>query len=459
MAMDRLPQELLRLIVEDVDYESLESLRLVNKAFAAAAAPLLFKVIPLWIGVRSLERLTAISEHPQLSQYPKQIILSPMRFIDYEVDAHYRDKVKNWLDHQPASLSMQTLTMTKHISAYRSYIKAQRLLSLKNMDVKILARAFSQLPRLESLHVDYWQTIIGSDELRHAFGVFKAEDLISNDCQYTLFTLMKALAVSSVKIKVFKLGCDDDSSYTSISRSIGDCSSAAPLARPPLPNSRVDFSFPNKISSQALSTVFCDENLKTCEDALCDMREFQLGEFSIESYDTINASKIVAALQSLLQSSRCLETVTLDQIYSNFDHLIDLRPSMDNILPYHGLEKIKKLSLHHYQTTVVSLSDFFRRHGHTIVEVRFDYVEITGGDWATALVQLRNLDFPRLETFILSHSDEVEEDYDVTWQVQDYILKKTDENPIVAWREEVKKEREQEQVAAQQQRQAAAEKQ
>ncbi|KAF6239779.1 hypothetical protein HO173_002325 [Letharia columbiana] len=80
--MDRLPQELLRFIVEDVAYESLEPLRLVNKALAAAAAPFLFEVIPLWIGVRSLERLTATSEHPQLSQYPKQIILSPMRFID-----------------------------------------------------------------------------------------------------------------------------------------------------------------------------------------------------------------------------------------------------------------------------------------------------------------------------------------------------------------------------------------
>ena len=57
MAMDRFPQELLRLIVEDVDYESLESLRLVNKAFAVVGAPFLFETIPVWIGLKSLERL------------------------------------------------------------------------------------------------------------------------------------------------------------------------------------------------------------------------------------------------------------------------------------------------------------------------------------------------------------------------------------------------------------------
>lgn len=455
MAMDRFPQELLRLIVEDVDYESLEPLRLVNKAFAAAAAPLLFEVIPLWIGVRSLERLTAISEHPQLSHYPKQIIFSPMRFVEYEADAHYSDKVKDWLEYQPASLSMHTLTMAKHMSAYRSYIEAQRLLSSKDVDVKILARAFSQLPRLESLHVDYWDTIIGSGELTHAFGAFKAEDLLSNDCQYTLPTLMKALAASFVKIKVFKLGCDEDFSYTSILGCIGDYSAAAGLARPRLPKTRLpnikdDFSYPTRISPQALSMTFCDENLKTCADALKDVRKFQVGEISVLGDDTANVPKIVAALQSLMESAQCLETVALDKICSNF--LSDLRPSMNTVLPYYGLDKIKKLSLNHYQTTVVYLSDFFRRHGHTIVQVHFDFVAITGDDWYTALEQLRTLPFPHLETFVLSYCDDEENDL----QVQDYILKKTDENPIEAWREQLEREQEQEYIEPQQQAAAVA---
>ena len=456
--MDRFPQELIREIVEYVDYEDLKPLRLVNKAFAAATAPFLFEVIPLWIGVSNLERLTAISEHPQLSQYPKQIIFSPLRFIEYETEAHYRNKVKDWLEYQPASLNMHTLTMTKHMLAYRSYIEAQHLLSSEDMDVKILACAFSQLPRLESLHVDYWDTFIGSGELIHAFGAFKAEYLISNDCQYVLPVLMKALAASIVKIKVFKLGRDEDFSYTSILGCIGDYSAAAAaphLSRPRLPKTRLlssmgNFSYPTKISPQALSMTFCDENLKTCFDALKDVREFQIGEISVLRDDTANVPKIAAALQILMESAQSLETVTLDEICSDF--LTDLRPSLDSVLPHHGLDKIKKLSLNHYQTTVVYLSDFFRRHGRNLVKVHFDFVAMTGGDWSTALVQLRTLPFPRLETFVLSYCDEEENDL----QVQDYILKKTDKNPIEVWREQLEREREQEYIEPQQQAAAVA---
>ena len=430
MAMDRFPQELLREIVENVYYEDLEPLRLVNKAFAAAAAPFLFEVIPLWIGVRSLERLTAISEHPQLSQYPKHIIFSPMRFIDYRVDAHYRDKVNDWLEYQPGSLSMHTLTMTKHMSAYRSYIEAQRLLSLKDTDVKVLARALSQLPRLEILHVDDWDTAIGSGELIRAFGAFKAGDLLSSNCQYTLPTLMKALAASPVKFKVFKLGCDDDSSYTSIAGGNGDYSAAASLARPGLPLSKAGCSDAAKISAQALSTTFCRENWKTCEDALSDVRELKVGEISIIQDDPPDFSKVLPALRNLMQSAQCLETVTLDQIISFLP--VDQRPIMQSVMPPRGLAMVKKLSLSHYQTTAVALSDFFRRHRHTIVHVYFDFVGITGSDWSTALVQLRNLHFSRLETFVLSCCDDQANDL----QVQDYILRKTDEDPIVARKEQ-----------------------
>lgn len=449
--MDRFPQELLRLIVEDVDYNDLESLRLVNKAFAAAAAPFLFEVIPLWIGVRSLKRLTAISEHPQLSQYPKQIIFSPMRFIDYGDDALYRDKVKDWLEYQPASLSMHTLTLAQHMSAHRSYTEAQRLLALGDADVKVLARAFSQLRRLEILHVDYWDTAIGAEELMHAFGAFKAQDLLCQDCQYTLPTIMKALAASSVKIKMLNLGGDDGSDAThNILDSLGDYSAATSLARPRRPNSRNDHSYPMRMSTQALSTTFCDENLNTCADALRDVRELHVGEIGVARDDPTSVSKVVASLCSLMESAPYLETITLDEISSYL--FSDLRPAIDSVLPYHGLQKLKKLILNHYQTSVVSLSDFFRRHGNIIAHVHFDFVAITGVDWSTALVQLRTLPFPQLETFMLSYCDKEEADL----QVQDYILEKTDDDPIVARKERLERERQQEYIEQRQRAAAAA---
>lgn len=69
--MKTLQQELLKFIVNGVDYTCLEPLRLLNK-LTAIAAPFLFKVIPVSTAVRKFERLTAISEIPLLSQYPKE---------------------------------------------------------------------------------------------------------------------------------------------------------------------------------------------------------------------------------------------------------------------------------------------------------------------------------------------------------------------------------------------------
>ena len=60
-------------IVNGVDYTCLETLRLVNKALAAAAALFLFEVIAVCTAVRKFERITAISEIPQLIQSTNEI--------------------------------------------------------------------------------------------------------------------------------------------------------------------------------------------------------------------------------------------------------------------------------------------------------------------------------------------------------------------------------------------------
>ena len=71
--MRALPQELIEIIVVHVakhdDYiarKDLRSLRLVNKAFSHLATVSLFATVPFWLGLKSLEHLTLISEHPQM---------------------------------------------------------------------------------------------------------------------------------------------------------------------------------------------------------------------------------------------------------------------------------------------------------------------------------------------------------------------------------------------------------
>ena len=71
--MDRLPQELLGFIIDEVahwdDYASradLKNLRLSCRTLASSAAPHLFHTIPLWLSMSSLLNMVEASEHPDM---------------------------------------------------------------------------------------------------------------------------------------------------------------------------------------------------------------------------------------------------------------------------------------------------------------------------------------------------------------------------------------------------------
>ena len=430
--MDRLPQELLRLIVQDIPNESLEPLRLVNKAFAAAAAPSLFKSIPIWISVRSLERLTAISEHPQLRKYPKEIFFSPFSFIDYENDILYQDKIQDFLEHkhQYLSHSMRTLALAKHMSAYRGYIEMQRLLSMNALDVTILSRAFSQLPNFETLQVGLWDSSIGSAEVAHAFGPFNPGDLLTFDCSHTLPVLIKALAASATKIKAFKLVGESFRSYRPMFRSVDYCWLVMSPLLQLLSGLMDQFSFPAGLSTRALSETFCAENINVCKDALRCVRELRIGSIGTEHNNPLSTSMTISALHKLMQYAQDLEVVTLDGRSVDLPGAL-LRHSLDTLMPSDVLNSIQELNLRWYDTTIVALCDLFRQNRYTIVKAHVHRVRITASDWSTALTQLRTIDLPRLKVFTLSYCNGLQVDL----QVQDYILKKTNINPLVEKRE------------------------
>lgn len=431
--MDRLPQEVLRLIVQEFPYESLESLRLVNKAFAAAAAPPLFKSIPVWISVRSLERLTAISEHPQFSKYLKEIFFSPLSFIDYDNDILYEEKIKDFLEQkrQYLSHSMRALALAKHMSAYRGYIEMQRLLSTNDLDTMILSRAFSQLPQLETLQVGLWDPTVGSNEVSRAFGILNPGDLLTFASSHTLPVLIKALAASASKIKAFKLVGESFRPRQSLSSSIDHCWLAMSPIQQILSRRTDQFSFPAGLSTRAFSETFCDENISVCKDALRCVRELRIGSIGSEADNPSNKSIIISTLHKLMQYTQGLEVVTLDGLWIDFPGVV-LRHHLDILMPSKVLNSIQELNLRFYDTTVVALCDLFRQNRYTLIKCHFYRVRITASDWLTilnwspALTQLRTIDFPCLKLFILSYCNGLREDV----QVQDYILKKTNTDPL-----------------------------
>ena len=457
--MDRLPQELSHQIAGYVEYDRLENLRLVSKAFAAAAAPFLFQDIKVWIGLRSLQRLTAISEHPQLSQYPRRIFFSPLRFIDYQNDEQYKDRIVNLLERQEVRVSRNVgaLIQARHMSAYRSYIQAQRLLTLDGLDVTILSSAFAQLPRLETIHVTLCPDAIGYDELVYAFGEWDPLDLLYYDCRQTLFVLVQALAASPTKLKVFKLGDVWRPEYY-----YGDYpdyywSTAEYRFVPGRITYPAHHSYPPSISTKALLDTFCIENWETYSKAFRGLRELQLGDINVADVETHNLKCVPTLLRNLMQCASDLEIVSFPRI--------QWRTNLDSLMPSHGFKNLRELRLQHLQTSIATLNHLFCRIRYSIVKVELEDIDLYEDDtpknfllfrpldlsrwqvWCKALVQFRALELSRLEVFILSRCPDIVQNWESSLQVQDYILKKTDKDPVVEERER-QRERERERERA-----------
>ena len=204
--MGKLPQEILQLLVADLTKRELFAVCLVNKALAAAAAPTLFSEIPVWISIQSLQRLTQLSEHPQLSHYVQALVVSPLSVIKGEDLAVFEHSVRDWLEFRHSSLSALELSIARYMAAYQSLITGQRFLSEKSLDLKILSRALSKFTRLEEVNIDYSNNHIGAADLNDAFGPFNRDGLLTRDCSYTLLLVLQALSISEKDTNVFRLG-------------------------------------------------------------------------------------------------------------------------------------------------------------------------------------------------------------------------------------------------------------
>ena len=205
--MERAPQEILQNIVQDLPREDLFRVRLVSKSLASASAPFLFQTISLWLSLKSLEGLTRISNHPELSQYVVRIVCSTLRFFDHgnSLSTH-RAEVRDWLECLTDSTNENALALGKYMSAYQGYIYAQKYLTESDLDFKILTRALKRLPKLDSVVVDPCDNHMGFMEINRSFGNIKASRLFSFDSAHFMPTLFRALRASGSQLSQLQLG-------------------------------------------------------------------------------------------------------------------------------------------------------------------------------------------------------------------------------------------------------------
>ena len=418
--LERFPRELLYGIMSTLPRQDLFRVRLVSKTLAAAGASCLFQTIPVWLGLKSLEQFKTIAEHPQLSQYVKEIVFSPLRFIDYGSVEQYLDQVRNLASHRCSSEDIQVLTSARYIAAYESYIKAQRRLSSQGTDSKILINGMKRLPQLSSITVDFLNFNIGCSELMSAFGTLNARLSLTYDCEHLLPLIFGAMVASKATIKSFKLG-EHEEFRQGPPRGFGAKSSLLECLDPVPIREQI---CPRTISSEALFNTFYLADEPNGRKTLGYLRSLEVSSIETNFDHGGELGETMTAIRQIIGLSPNLEKITLGEIV---DKLSGQMPSLIGVFGSSRLQKLQKLDIYNYESHIDDIVHFFRRHGATLVEVRFGWMTLIGGDWSSLLTRLREESSLKLQHFVLNDCD----DNEVDLEVQDYVLLKTDLDPIV----------------------------
>ncbi len=414
--MEKLPQELLREVLQYLQRTDLPSVRLVNRKLATGAEPFLFHTIPLWIESESLEALTGIAEHPQLSQYVKQIIFSPSRYIEHEDQSLYQAGVRDGLEYQSASLSSNIPHLGHHMAAYDSFLTGQQYLASKSADVKILSHAFGKLPQFKSLVVDY-ESMSAYIQLYKTFGQHEYEpELVACDGEYGFPVLFKALANSKVAISTFTIG-DSQALDTWYVPATG---------RDRFRSTRSSQAYhTERTTSVALWKTFSRTNALDFRETLRNLRRFEMSRIKTESLLQDDVDCIILGIGTILRWSSHIESIEIARFGVNDTNDVEM-PLMADLFPKGGLKKLQRLRLEEFSTTLSYLLFFFRRCGRRLREIEFDYVNISDADWTTALLRLRAMEFPALVRFRLDRVMGVIG----TIEACDYITGANDIHPI-----------------------------
>ena len=427
--MEKLPLELLQQVLQYLPRSDLPSVRLVTRTLAAAAEPLLFHTIPLWIELQSVEALTGISEHPRLSQHVKEIVFSPLRFIEHEDRSLYQAEVRNALEHEFIPLSSHTLylehlpapyqlQLEHHMAAYDHFRAGQCHLAANSSDVKLLSHAFGKLPHFKTLVVDHFSNI-AAIRLYNVFGGYGSKPcFVTCDGEYGLPVIFKALANARVAISTFRIGPSHalDSTWSESTWSDPD-EMRGVLFKSPRP-------FPVLYAEapicQALWKTFRSFNKNAYSETLRDLRVLEVSETRLENLGSgTNVDKYIDAIGTIISWGSNIESIAVPQ-FGIYDFAADDKPlMMSRLFQTEHLKKLKRLKLESFDTTLSYFKRFFCRYGKQLKEINFDGVNIHGAEWSAALYHLRAIEFPELVTFEVDCVD-----------VCDYVKGVTDINPI-----------------------------
>lgn len=429
--MKYLPPEITEKIIDNVakydDYLSrrdLRNLRLVNKHFSHFATPPLFQAVPFWLGLSSLEHLTLISEHPQISKHVTKLVFSPLRFVKWKDPYSYQSSVRSRFERDTFSHNVFSLSFGKHVAAYKGYVEAQDYLSKKSQDTKILLRALRHLPQLKNVTVVFRNEVIGAREIMSAFGLLNGNE-VTLDSEYTLPVLIEALSESDKKLDKFNLVCEESTSFELF------CRSRSTFNYNHEPRFKYVSEPPTNVTAKAFWNAFHGDGgtiRRKVITLMCRLREFKMSGLKIDSNDVVGFHQWSHALEPIVAFSHRLEELIICPSVSGTLGGNDQRLHLSSILhTSSSFGHLQHLTLEHVESHESLLVELFTKCCCSLVYVLLLYVRITGsGSWSDVFRKARNAEFKALDDFVLLHCGETEG----VVRAQNYLKRITDKNPI-----------------------------
>ncbi|KAG8530200.1 uncharacterized protein KY384_004700 [Bacidia gigantensis] len=406
--MEQLPQELLRVIIDvlapdntNASREVLKTFQLVSKDCADAAAGVLFRQIPVWISRVSLENLKAVSEHPVISQHVREILFAPLRFVKGNID----ELVVKVLARR-AHLEILQERCAKYRFGLLQYWRDQALLAQDGQDLQMVTQALQILPNMNSIRIG--PSLVGSADIGESLGAGTRREL-SNNGEYTLPLLFRAMANAGTCLQSFTL--DNSAKYV---RPGG-------LSWLPALESRL-----SGLSSSAVCKAV---------DALGDKRSmvfgavksFQVPCFCTSKFSHEEIQNALSAVNELLAGCQNIDHFSLNVIHSG-----EVRTLTEVIPPEMPVRqsKLRTLDTGHMKASAMEIFSWIGLSCQTLETVYLYFVLIRPpDDWSVVLNLFRTLEFDRLQSFRLFGCDG-SETAAVSVQVESYIKKLTDEDPI-----------------------------
>ena len=253
-----------------------------------------------------------------------------------------------------------------------------------------------------------------------AFGTLRAGLSLTYDCEHLLPLILGAMVASKATIKTFKLG-EHEEFRLDHSQGPGTKCSLLESLEPAQPGER---DHPRTISSEALFNTFYLADEPNGRKALGELRALEISSIETNLDHERELGETMTAIHQIIRLSPNLEKVTLGEINDKFSGEM---PSLIGVFGASKLKCLQKLDIYNYESETDDMVHFFHRHAATLVEIRLGWMTLLGGDWTSLLSQLRQVLFLRLKLFVLNDCD----DNEVDLEVQDYVLCRTDFDPLL----------------------------